>query len=174
MKTNQVLMTALIAIAVLAGCKKEESGGVVVPAANPDQSVLGQLFTNNVANARQYFTVNAASGGQVIGTKGTKLNFGPGTFLLADGTPVTGQVDVSLVEVLSIGDMIWLNKQTVGNDNGTLKLLRSGGAINVSAAQSGSPLRITQGGLVVRIPTDVGDAAMMLFSGNETTSGSMI
>lgn len=100
--------------------------------------------------------------------QGTRLNFGPGAFLHADGTPVTGQVDVSVVEVLSIGNTIWLNKQTVGNDNGTLKMLRSGGALNITATQGGESPRVSEGGLYVQIPTTVGDPAMDLFSGVRT------
>jgi hypothetical protein len=92
----------------------------------------------------------------------------------ADGTPVTGQVNVSLVEALTIGDMIMLNKQTVGNDNGTLRVLVSGGAINVYARQGGNTVRITESGLIARVPTNVGDPAMELFTGSEDAQGNII
>ncbi|MEO8591258.1 MAG: hypothetical protein ABI432_17905 [Flavobacteriales bacterium] len=176
MKINRALLITCITIALIGGCKKEESDDT--PAPTPPTSttppVLLELFADNVAAATQSFTMTAAVGGEVIADQGTRLDFEPGAFLHANGTPVIGAVNLKVVEALSIGDMIWLNKQTVGNDNGTLKLLRSGGAISVSATQGGSTLRIAQGGLVVRIPTTVGDPAMQLFSGSEDADGNMI
>jgi len=70
--------------------------------------------------------------------------------------------------------MIWLNKQTVGNDNGTQRLLISGGAINVYANLGNTPVQITDGGLIAKIPTSVGDPSMELFRGNENDLGDMI
>lgn len=176
MKTNLPAIAMLIIIAALFGCNKDEDTGSSTPTPNPSTngSVFEAFFDDNVADATQQFTVSAGAGGQVVGSRGTRLAFAPGVFLFADGTPVTGQVDVTLVEVLGIGDMIWLNKQTVGNDNGTMRMLRSGGAINITATQGGSPLRITQGGLVVQLPTTVGDPAMELFSGAEDEDGNMV
>ncbi len=170
------LIMFLMAAALMFGCKKQEvndNHGPPLPGGG-GPTLLQQLFANNVATARQGFTMNAAIGGELIADKGTRLQFEPGALLHLDGTPVTGAVDVTVVEVLGMGDMIWLNKQTVGNDNGTLRLLRSGGAINVSATQGGNTLRIAQGGLLVRIPTEVGDPAMQLFIGNEAADGTMI
>ncbi|HQV51161.1 MAG: hypothetical protein IPI00_09105 [Flavobacteriales bacterium] len=173
MKTKATILTTLIAIAVIVGCKKEPDNPAAPSDPVPDQYAFQQFFADNIADATQSFSVNATTGGQVTGMKGTQLIFEPNTFLNADGTPVSGQVNVKLVEVLSVSDMIWLNVQTVGNDNGTLKMLRSGGAMNITASQSGNDLRITPGGLVVNIPTEVGDPAMELFSGNINTDGSM-
>ena len=173
MKTKETIITTLIAIAVIVGCKKEPDNPAAPSDPVPDQYAFQQFFADNIADATQSFSVNATTGGQVTGMKGTQLIFEPNTFLNADGTPVSGQVNVKLVEVLSVSDMIWLNVQTVGNDNGTLKMLRSGGAMNITASQSGNDLRITPGGLVVNIPTEVGDPAMELFSGNINTDGSM-
>jgi len=102
------------------------------------------------------------------------LTFEPNAFTYADGTPVTGAVDVKVVEALTVGDKIWLNKQTVGNDNGTLKMLRSGGSLNVYASQGGNLLRITQSGLIAQIPTTIADPEMQLFSGMEDANGNMI
>lgn len=133
MKTKATILTTLIAIAVIVGCKKEPDNPAAPSDPVPDQYAFQQFFADNIADATQSFSVNATTGGQVTGMKGTQLIFEPNTFLNADGTPVSGQVNVKLVEVLSVSDMIWLNVQTVGNDNGTLKMLRSGGAMNITA-----------------------------------------
>lgn len=176
MKTEHALLITLLAIAAIAACKKDESDDSPAPnpTPNPAPAVFAQLFADNVADATQSFSFNAAVGGVAIGDDGTRLNFEPNAFVDANGNPVTGAVEVKLVEALGIGDMIWLNKQTVGNDNGTLRILRSGGAISVSATQGGNALRISQGGLIVQIPTAVGDPAMQLFSGSVDADGNMI
>jgi len=174
MKTYRALLILSFAFALIWGCKKEESDNTPTPTPPPGQPVFQALFTENIAEATQSFPMSAAAGGLIIAAQGTQLDFDPGAFINADGTPVVGAVNVKVVEALTMADMIWLNKQTVGNDNGTLKLLRSGGAISVSATQGGSPLRITEGGLFVRIPTDVGDPAMQLFSGSVDADGNMI
>ena len=110
MKTKLVLLTVVLATTAIWGCKKEESDDPTPPSnpPAPSESVFQELFTDNITDARQTFVLNASGGGQVFADQGTRLNFGPGAFLHADGTPVTGQVDVSVVEVLSIGNMIWL------------------------------------------------------------------
>ena len=176
MKTARVLLISLLAIGAIVACKKESDDDPPSPAPpTPNNTpVLQGLFADNVADATQSFPMSAASGGEVIADQGTRLDFEPGAFLYADGTPVTGAVSVKVVEALTISDMIWLNKQTVGNDNGTLRMLRSGGAISVTATQAGNTLRITQGGLMVQIPTEVGDPNMQLFSGAEDADGNMV
>ncbi|MFZ1331746.1 MAG: hypothetical protein WAR83_06140 [Flavobacteriales bacterium] len=175
MKTKATILTTLIAIAVIVGCKKEpDNPASPIPPDVTTSSPFRTLFANNIANATQTFNLNATTGGQVMGNKGTQLDFEPGAFVYENGTPVTGQVQVSLVEVLTISDMLWLNVQTVGNDNGNLRMLRSGGAINVYANQGSVPVQITNGGLIAKIPTNVGDPNMELFRGNPNEDGNMI
>lgn len=176
MKIYHALLITLISIAVVAGCKKDDDDDTSAPGPIPTQNepAFQGLFEDNIDDATQSFAVNAGAGGQVVATQGTRLTFDPGAFRHANGTVVTGQVEVKVVEVLGIGNMIWLNKQTVGNDNGTFKMLKSGGAINISATQGGNTLRIAEGGLVVEIPTSVGDPAMQLFSGAEDSNGNMV
>lgn len=176
MKTKYVLTTAILSIALIAGCKKDNPSDPDSPSPTPvpGQSIFQQLVATNMANATQTFTVNAATGGQIMGNKGTQLIFEPNAFVHLDGSPVTGQVSVTLVEVLSIGDMIWLNKQTVGDDNGTLKILRSGGELGLTASQGGNFLRLAPGALVSKIPTSTGDPNMDLFTGRLNPIGEMI
>jgi len=105
MKTKATILTTLIAIAVIVGCKKEpDNPASPAPTPNPvtGSSPLRALFVNNVANATQTFIVNAAIGGQVMGNKGTRLDFEPNAFVYENGTPVMGLVQVSLVEALSV------------------------------------------------------------------------
>lgn len=176
MKQHLILCIGLIGAALAPGCKKDSNDTAASPSPNPaaSPSAFQGLFSANIDDATQSFTVNASTGGQVEAARGTRLSFDPGVFRHADGSVVTGPVTVKVVEVLGIGDMIWLNKQTLGNDNGTLRLLKSGGALNITATQGGGTLRVAQGGLVVEVPTDVGDPNMQLFSGAEDADGNMI
>ncbi|MBK8226680.1 MAG: hypothetical protein IPK70_05840 [Flavobacteriales bacterium] len=179
MTRKNILGLVLIAITVTAtiwSCKKDVEDSTPAPASGTpaSESVFAELFADNIADATRTFNVNAAAGGMFISPRGTQLDFEPGAFTYEDGTPVTGSVTVSLVEALTVGDMIWLNKQTVGNDNGTLRILRSGGALNVYANQGSTPVRIANGGLIAKIPTSSPDPAMALFRGTENSDGAMI
>ncbi len=173
MKNKHALLAVLIATGAIWACNKEDIDND--PATPPAQveGVFSRLFENNITDATQSYTVNNW-GSQVIAQQGTRLNFAFGAFVHEDGTPATGQVNVEVVEVLSIGDMIWLNKQTVGNDNGTLRMLRSGGAIMIKATQGGENLGVVENGVMVEIPTLVGDPSMAMFSGSEASDGRMI
>lgn len=175
MKNKYAVLGMLLVTATIWACNKEDTDDdpATPPVITPN-TAFAALIAENIADAEQSFSVNAGWGSQVVATQGTRLNFSPGAFVHSNGTPVTGVVDVKVVEVLGIGDMIWLNKQTVGNDNGTLRLLRSGGALSITAFQGAEQLGTTEGGLLVEIPTLIGDPAMEFFSGSENAQGRMI
>lgn len=175
MKNRYALLLLPILTAAIWACNKEDTDDdPATPPVHTPGNVFDALIANNIQEATQAFTVNNEWGSQIIAEKGTRLSFEPGTFRHSDGTPVSGQVNVRVVEVLGIGDMIRLNKQTLGNDNGTLRLLRSGGALSITAFQGAEQLGTAEGGLLVEIPTQVGDAAMRFFSGAENSDGRMI
>ncbi|QQR86638.1 MAG: hypothetical protein IPJ76_19040 [Flavobacteriales bacterium] len=88
---------------------------------------VAAIFSDNVEDAKQTFTVQAATGGQVSGQDGVTAFFAPNAFMRQNGTVATGAVEVVLVEALNVADMVWLNKQTLGNDNGQMKPPISGG-----------------------------------------------
>lgn len=165
---------AFIAITTIWGCKKDVDDTPLSPTQPTNQLTSQQFFADNRADATQSFSINAATGGQVTGVKGTQLIFEPNAFIHFDGSPVIGTVDIKLVEVLSMADMIMLNVQTVADDNGTLRPLRSGGALGILAKQNGTRVKIVTGGLITKLPTDVGDPNMDLFSGRQNPAGDMI
>lgn len=175
MKNRNVLLVMLIAAGAIWACNKEDvDDDPSTPPITTPNTAFTALIAENIADAQQSYSVNAGWGSQIIANQGTRLNFSPWAFVHSDGTPVTGAVDVKVVEVLDIGDMIWLNKQTLGNDNGTLRMLRSGGALSITAFQGAEQVGTTEGGLLVEIPTLVGDPAMAFFSGSENAQGRMI
>lgn len=175
MKNVRVPLVMLLATGLIWACNKEDvDDDPTTPPVQTTDNAISALIEQNIEEATQEFFVNANTWSQIIAEQGTRLNFTPGSFVHSDGSPVTGSVEVKVVEVLDIGAMIRLNKQTLGNDNGTLRILRSGGALSITAFQNGEQIGTTEGGLLVEIPTLVGDPAMQFFSGTEEADGRMI
>lgn len=172
--TRNTLLIGL-AVVTLASCSKDEDGGggSYVPA--PAIHALTNVFADNVANATQNFTVDAATGGLVQGTEGTAVLFSANAFRDAQGNTVTGTVNVGLVEALEVADMLWLNKQTVTMQNGERAFLKSGGEIRLTATQGGVALRLAPGASTVYIPTTgASDPGMQLFGAVPDEDGTVI
>ena len=60
----------------------------------------------------------------------------------ASGNEVSGFVNIELVEIYDKADMILMNKQTVGKQNGVISPIISGGEFNVTATQNGMELSL--------------------------------
>jgi hypothetical protein len=153
----------------LVGCHKGTGFG---PEGNGDG--LSVLFANNRANATQSFQVNATNGGTIVGSKGVQVVFGPNAFQTRNGNGVTGTVDVSLLEILDPHDMIWYDVQTVGDQSGTARLLRSGGAVRVQARQGAQQLFLGPQGMYVLIPTATVNPSMGAFTTNGMADQGMV
>jgi hypothetical protein len=164
MISRSALFTLLIGMAMTA-CKKDESNAGLSPAPVAAGHPLDAFFEQDLADATQLFTLNAAAGGTIIGPNGVQVTFVPGAFLAQDGAQVSGAVNVELVEILDVGHMVLMNKPTLGNDNGTLKMLTSGGEISITATQGGSALGLIPNGATVRIPCQTPDPDMALYQG---------
>jgi hypothetical protein len=135
-KFNQVL-TAIIAITILAtSCKKSNEA----PAPTEDNSVkmLQQFFKNN-APQFENFSVNAATGGVLVSSKGTRYTIKPNSLLDANGNPVTGTVNVAVKEISKASEMILGNNPAVTS---TGDALQSFGEFQIIAQQNGNNLRL--------------------------------
>lgn len=171
---NKLLASFLACTLVFAACKKDDdvTGGFTPPTSSGNS--LTALFQSNVANATENFSVDAVTGGQIQGSKGTVVSFTPNAFLDQSGNPVTGMVNIELVESPTIGDMLWLNKRTVGiNSSGQEQLLVSGGQIYLNATQNGIDLRLSSGGSLVSMVDPTPDWNMELFSGTTDNEGTI-
>lgn len=153
----------------ISACNKGPSFG---PEGEAD--ALSTLFADNRANATQAFQVNAASGGTIVGSGGVTITFPPNAFQTMNGNAVAGNVEVSLLEILDPHDMIWYNVQTVGNNNGSDRLLRSGGALHVQAYQGSQQLYLGSQGMYVLMPTTAVDPNMGVFTANGMTDEGMV
>lgn len=160
---RSALFTCIVGVAVSA-CKKDEGTTGVTPSPVVAHE-LEAFFDQNLGEAAQTFTVDANGGGTIIGSNGVQVTFIPGAFLTPGGAPVSGAVEVELVEILGFRNMVLMNKPTLGNDNGTLKMLTSGGEISISATHGGSTVGLIPNGATVRVPCETPDPGMRLFQG---------
>ena len=149
----------------LFSCKKHEIIPEPIPTSN-----LENVFTDNVEDAKQDFTINNNAGGSFTGLDGTIVTVPVDAFVYADGSTVTGAVNIEMIEVLNYNDMVLMNKPTVSGDN----ILVSGGQLKITATKSGSQVYLAEGvGLAVRVPTDSPDPSMALYEGVETEDGTV-
>jgi hypothetical protein len=158
---------------VFTACNKDEDP-VVESSPVPTPSVsnpLLALFQSHVTDATQRFAVQASSGGFIQGTKGVQVFIAPNAFKDQNGQVVTGEVTVELVEAVDVSDMLWLNKQTVGMDNGVPKPLVSGGQFYLNATQAGQQLALVPGSTNISVPANNPDPSMELFSGTVDADG---
>jgi len=173
MRIERIILATMLSAALIVGCKKDDDQAATpdlpgVPATN----AMLAIFQQHVEDATQVFTLNAASGGVVNGQEGVTMFFPPNAFRTLSGAAVTGTVQVELVEALTVGDMLWLNKRTVGNDNGQLRPLVSGGQYFLNATQGGQQLQLAENAGYVNVPAPNGvDPNMQLFSGDVDPNG---
>lgn len=166
MKTQKALLfvSALVTITILS-CKKEKD---VTPTTPPGSSNISTFFQQNAAQ-KQTFTINANQYQSISGTKGTILQFQPGSFKNSSGPVTSGTITVELREMYSKADMIMSNAPTMSNN----QLLVSGGELFLQAFQNGTPLSLSSSNSVsVQMPTNTNALPMNEFYSNqEFTSG---
>ena len=161
------LLVLLIAIS-LVSCKKEIKEETKLP----DGTALKNLIKEKRADKTQEFVVDMSDpfGVDITGEQGTIVKFFPGQLKDKLGNIVTGNIDVTLLEIYSKADMLLMNKSTMGKlPSGDHAMLDSGGEILLKASQNGEELEIN-GGLTVQFPVDNtggADTGMELFESCE-------
>lgn len=144
-KLSSVLMAGAILI-FATSCKKDKPQPNTPDPSNPTTNHATAFFNNNLSNGTQTFTINAGQAQTVTGSKGTVVHFNANSFVTANGAPVTGSVQIELVEIYSKSDMILMNKQTVGKTwNNSVSPLISGGQFSIVAKQNGQKLKLAPG-----------------------------
>ncbi|MAX04921.1 MAG: hypothetical protein CMD19_00375, partial [Flavobacteriales bacterium] len=110
------------------------------------------------------------------GDKGSMIFLTPTSFNDAEGNPVTGSVDIELIEALDNKDMLMLNRPTVTNNG---ELLTSAGVIYINATQNGQQLQIAEP-LTTLMPNTTGmfsnnlPSPFGLFSGDTAVNGDFV
>ncbi|WP_457610084.1 hypothetical protein [Lutibacter sp.] len=158
----------LLVLVLFASCIDNNDSEVFEP--QPDGEALAARFENNRANALQEFTLDASIGGIITGTEGTKVTFQPNSFGL-NGTPVTGNVTVKLIEIYDKASMLLKDKSTLGRRaNGDKEALKSAGEFFIEAIQGTNDLELLEMATVTSRPVDFADldGGMRVFRGDDT------
>mgnify|MGYP003575644915 CR=1 FL=1 len=149
---KNLTLIALLVISTLFACKKDKS--------NDNSKLTAAEFNSRFSVATQKFNGTATAAFSITGARGMKFDFPANAFLDASGNPITGNVVVSLKEVLSKRDIVLSGKVTQSNG----QLLISGGEFQILASQNGQSLKLNPAvAVAVKVPTTFNNAPMDLF-----------
>jgi len=133
---------ALLIFLSLTSCKSDENNQE--DNQQPDGVALNGRFNENRQDATQEFDLDITTGGSITGSQGTELYFPPNSLGL-NGTPVTGNVKVQLIEIYGKTAMVLQDKSSKGKrQNGDEEALNSAGEFFINATQNGTQLDVLQ------------------------------
>lgn len=168
MKSKNLIFAIVAAGITLVSCKKEpvDSNDTV-----PAESKVSERFENYLKDQEQSFSANANSSTVITGQQGTKIYLSGSNFADWNGNPLSGNVDVKLVEIYKKSSMILAKKVTLASDNGQLKPLVSGGEFFLEFTQNGQKVNVVN---PVYVTTKAGDSynlSMGYFNGEVDDDG---
>jgi outer membrane protein assembly factor BamB len=156
MKNNLLLSLIIFIVGLVFSCGKNEDTN---PTTREPYGSMSDFFLKNGAPT-QVFTLNAASGGLIIGSQGTKITFPSYAFKHHNGTMVTGTISVLLREVYKKSDMLLSNLSTMNNS----APLKSGGMLSITAFQGNEQLYMANGkSYSAELPATVPSNSMRAF-----------
>ncbi len=163
-KTNLFIAALAIAVTVFTGCKSKKKENVEI---SNNSSTVKEFFANNGAK-KQAYSVNVDNGTATItGDQGTVVTFPEGAFVNDLGQPVTGNVQIQLVEIYDQDGMVLSDRPTTSNG----QILVSGGEIYIGATANGEQLELNDSTVImVTLPSDATEAGMTLFTGSIDSS----
>lgn len=155
MKNKLVFSILCIGVLAFCACKKDRTT-VFVNNSNGNPEGTPTSYRVNIASMwakkapqKQAFTIDASSGQWVTGAKGFKFYFPANALLDASNNPVSGNVNIELIEFVTKGDML-LSGVTITSGN---QLLESGGMFYLMAKKNGQELHIkNNSGFAMIIP----------------------
>jgi hypothetical protein len=166
--TKFIAGVSLAVLTILVSCKKDESPVVkeeTVVRATPE--AFSSLRAVAIESKIQDFQFDASIN-TVLTTANAVQIVMNANCLTKDGNPITGMVDIKVVELFERGAMLTTNKPTMGKmPNGDKAILISGGEFFINATQNGANLELDCPIQVV-IPTDLtggGKTEITLWSG---------
>ena len=167
-KYSKQLLQMGFAALLFTSCEVSDDMDPIIIDDNQGEVTLlgGQELEDGIQQARQdrmqTFTIDASTGGTIIGEDYTSIYFFPNSFLDQNGDTVTGSVDIELIEIYTRADMVLTKLPTNGRrDNGDVEALQSAGEFFINARQNGSDLQTT--GYTIFAPNDTFDPEMALF-----------
>jgi len=140
--TRTILGILLISILFLGSCKSDEPEEEQQEQNQADGEFLSQKMLDNRVDAVQTYNIDPTVDQTITGNKGTMLII-PANSIGLNGTAVTGNIDVELIEIYSKAQMLFQNKSTLGKKaNGDEEALKSAGEFFINAKQSGTQLEL--------------------------------
>jgi hypothetical protein len=166
MKTTFFKSLFFTALTLAVSCSNDETPKSEIPV-RATAEAFAQLKSASLVNKVQNFQFNAEQTGFFTTENGVMFVIN-GNCLSKDGNPVTGVVDVQVVELFERGAMLSTDKPTMGTlPNGDKALLISGGEFFLNITQDGEPVD-EDCDIVATIPSDITGGAnteMTLWSG---------
>jgi hypothetical protein len=137
---------------------------------NDKERIFNELYSNyNLPN--QLFSIDNSVDNIFSGGSGTRIRIPKNTFVDSAGNPVTGNVEITMIEVLTPADMALTNMTTTFNN----KPLQSGGMIYLNAQSGNKDVRIgPDKSILVCLPTDSVLSGMSVFEGRSSDSSGII
>lgn len=163
------LASLLSLFAIITSCKNEGSKSSLQ---EEKKNEIVALFASNDPYERvrqlvgtQIFKVKLEQTEFLVGKKGTVLQVEPNSFVYEDGTPVKGEVEIELGEIMTMSDFIKSGISTLSDG----KMLTSGGTFFIEAKQGDKKLKINpKTGMRLIIPAIRKEKDMKLFDGELT------
>ncbi len=144
----KTVLFLLVITVVFTACSEEEDNNPQQQEEEqilPDGQALLQRLVQNRQDARQTFSIDASAGGSITGEQGTTIFFPPNALVYQDGSPVTGEVTIELVEIYNKADMLLKNMPTNGKrPDGTIEMIKSAGEFFINATKNEEQLALTQ------------------------------
>ena len=165
MKTNfKNIGLVFLATIALVSCNNDDEMATTPPSAAEFKAISKEALTGKT----QKFTATAGSGTiSLTSAKGVLITIN-GNGLTKNGSPVTGAIDITYVEIFDKGSMLVTNKPTMGiMADGNHAMLKSGGEFYIKASQGGIDLKTTAN-ITLDVPNNLTggrDALMTLWEG---------
>lgn len=153
-----------LATIALVSCNNDDETAIPPASAAEFTAIRKDALTGKT----QKFTATAGSGTiSLTSAKGVAITIN-GNALTKNGSPVTGAIDITYVELFDKGSMLVTNKPTMGiMSDGKRAMLKSGGEFYITASQGGLDLQ-TNANIILNVPNNLTggrDALMTLWEG---------
>lgn len=142
-KKSTRFIASLLALAVVFNACKKTNEPTPAPSINPPTAQNFQkLRDQTLQNLTQTKTFKAEQGITFTSKKGVKLIINPNCLIDENGNSVTGDVELSYIELFNRGNMALTNKPVMGRDfDGNVKPLITGGEFFIDVKQGNKKLR---------------------------------
>ena len=168
MKTlKSIFGTLLMTAIILTSCETSDDSDPIFPFV-PSQQEFQNLKENAREALKQEFQLTVEDGITTLTTQnGVSVSIN-GACLTLNGSPITGVVDIELIEIFDKANMLKTNRTTLGTlPDGDKAMLISGGEFLIEASQNGNEIE-TNCPLELQIPSSLtggDDPAMELWTG---------